>query len=323
MKVLFVGPTSPDHLMSCLWDGMQEVLGEANVFDGVGNPTLHTSTCESSEGGDRCLGSFNILHKLGGEQRLGRRHQQGERYDLVVVHSSYNRDYGPGWLAGHPSLPGAKIAYVEGWDAAWQIVPPEIIPDAVFRKEIDPTVSYPYQPQHLTFAAPTHWHVQPSQERPWDVVFIGNPDSAHPGNLEMRWKMCARVFATKRHHKAVVASRGLGFDAYFQLLRSSRLALCPAAADGSDSLRTYEAAACGAIPVFVGYPDYRRADWFDQETAIFCTPDSLADQIDDALSSPKLESMRRRMIENAKRNHTTKARALKVLKALGFDGAIG
>jgi hypothetical protein len=127
-----------------------------------------------------------------------------------------------------------------------------------------------------------------------------------------------QVFDTRRHHKAVVASRGLGFDAYYRILGSAKLALCPTAADSSDSMRTYEAVACGAIPVFVGYPNHTRDPWFPGETSISCEVDTLAAHLDDALSHD-LEPMRRRLRDHAIVHHTTKARALKVLTTLGFQ----
>jgi hypothetical protein len=211
------------------------------------------------------------------------------------------------------------VAYVEGWDAAWQIEKPEMAVDAVFRKEISPLVDYPYSPVHLTFAAPSGWfHPKQNMERVWDVVFIGNPDSVHPRKLNLRWDMMSQAFGTRTHHKAVMASRGIGYDAYFNILRTSKLALCPTAADSSDSFRTYEVVACGAIPVFVGYPDYKRDPWFPGETSISCEIATLAAHLDDALSHD-LEPMRQRLRDHAVVHHTTRARAIKVLTTLGFQ----
>lgn len=319
VKVLFVGPTSPDHLASCLHDGLQEVLGEQNVIDAVDSAWLHASSLSKlyeQQGAD-----FPMMLQAIAGAREGCRLKAIEKgsFDALILVSSFNRDESWDWARAWRDWlkPNGKIAYLEGWDAAWQIEQPRMPVDAVFRKEISHSVQYPYQPQHLTFAAPSRWF-HPDGERPYDVVFIGNPDSIHPRDPELRWRMMRQAFSTRKHHKAVMASRSIGYDLYFELLRKSKLALCPAAADGADSLRTYEVAACGAIPVFVGYPDHRRENWFDGDTAIFCTPNTLAEHLDNALSS-NLAPMRESLRQHAMKHETTAARALKVLRALGFD----
>jgi hypothetical protein len=324
MKVLFAGPRSPDHLACCVWDGLQEILGEQNVVDAVNSPWLHALSleklCQQQGSGERQFDFSLIIQSICGtrEGRKLKANDKGE-FDLLVLISSFNRDEGWEWARAWMSWlrPNGRVAYVEGWDAAWQIEKPHMPADAVFRKEISQQVQYPYDPQHLTFAAPERWFAWKEETRPYDVLFVGNPNAGHPNHLDLRWRMLSEVFRTRRHHASVIATRGIGHDKWFQLLRQSKLALCPTAADSSDSLRTYEAVACGAIPVFVGYPDYKRKPWFGGEHCISCTVDTLADHLDNALSHD-LTPMRQKLREHALEHHTTAARALKVLTTLGF-----
>ncbi len=333
MKVLFVGPTSPDHLGSCLWDGLQEVLGEENVVDAVDSAWLHASSLarlvERQVQGEGPADDFPLIVQSISGSREGRRLRKDDQgsFDALVLLSSFNRDEGWGWARSWLSwlAPKGKVAYVEGWDAAWQVERPEISIDAAFRKEIQPGFAYPYQPHHLTFAAPMRWlrsdgelNLTAASARPCDVAFVGNPNTGHPAALDLRWRMLSQTFATKRRHNSVLATHRLGHDVYFRLLRNAKLALCPTAADSSDSLRTYEAAACGAIPVFIGYPPFTRDPWFGGEHCISCTVETLAEHLDDALSRD-LTPMRERLREHVLASHTTRARALKVLKTLGFD----
>ncbi len=132
----------------------------------------------------------------------------------------------------------------------------------------------------------------------------------------MRWPALGKVFQTRRTHKSVIATRGLGYDTYFDTLRRSKLALCLPAADNADALRTYEAVACGAIPIFVGYPDHIRDPWFPNEACISCTVDTLAEHIDEALAHD-LTPRREVLMDWALKHHTTAARARKVLEVMG------
>lgn len=310
----------------CLYDGLQEVLGEPNVVDAIGCPWLHNSelACDlwPPAESERKLDSFFALDSISGQWEGRRLDRYDKDFDLIVVHACANRD--GDWGRVLPLLdllrPGGKVAFVEGWDAAWQVSRPDFRIDAYFRKEIMAGVGYPGLPHHLGFAAPARWFEPVPVEdaaRPYDVVFVGNPDSAHPGNPEMRWRMLSDLFRTRRHHCSVAATRGLGVEEYWRLLRQAKLALCPAAADGADSLRTYEAVAAGAVPVFVGYPDHVREPWFTGEHAIFCDSGTLVEHLDEALGHDQT-AKRRALLAHAKEEHTTRARAEKLLRCVGL-----
>jgi hypothetical protein len=315
VKALVVSCKSEDHLTSLVFDGLQEVLGEDNVVDAYGSPWLH-----SWPDSDRTQDV--------GTSRQGK--AWGENwgpFDLLVIHSCYNRDYEwphvASWLA--TLKPGGKVAYVEGWDAAWQIhCPPGTRADAYFRKEIKGSVSYPIAPHCLGYAAPSRWFWDGAltAERDLDVSWIGNPETGHPDSLDMRWDMLSATFRTRRKHACVIATKRLGMDLYRSLLRRSKLALCPAAADGADSLRTYEAVAAGCVPIFVGYPDHVRDPWLGGDMCFSCRPDRLPEVLDEALKqaqSGHLDQKRAALWEHARKHHTTAARARKILGVLGLS----
>lgn len=321
MRCLFVGPLDQDYLGSCLWDGLQEVLGEENVVDAVGSPWLHRSSCDrlcNDESMQR-LASPPIMREVGASREGMTLTDLSGDFDLIVLISSFERQHDWPWLMARMLTRlrhDGKIAYVEGWDAAWDIRPPRTRVDAVFRKEISNRVSYPYLPHHLTFAMPSRMFVETADgERPCDVFWSGNPEACHPHH-PVRWPMLGRVFHTRQHHRSVIATTALGWPVYWGLLRTSKLALCPSGADDTDAMRTYEAVACGAIPVFVGYPDHVRDPWFPPETCFNCTVDTLAEHLDEALGND--QSRRRRLLlAHAREYHTTRVRANKILSVLG------
>jgi hypothetical protein len=327
MKVLFAGPTSPDHLMCCLWDGFQDLLGKENVFASMPNAALEQRGCkQEGELSDRNMSVEPIVASISGSRpgkRLGAELACDELtdFDLLLVFSSFNRDHGWQRIRDLTARlrPKGKIVFIEGWDAAWQIEKPEISFDAYFRKELLPGGHYPYAPiYHLSFAAPARWFQPlPDVHRPYDVVFIGNPCSNHP-ERDVRWAMLQNVWKTRKRHASVVATAGLGHDTYWRILRQSKLALCPAAADGADSLRTYEALAAGCIPIFVGYPNHIRDPWFPPELIYDCQSDTLAEHIDEALSHD-LRPKRQPLLEWGKKHHATRTRAEKVLRVLGLE----
>lgn len=309
MKCLFVTSKSPDHLSCVLWRGLQEVLGEQNVVDAVGNPLLHRSTAGSGHGLEVICG-----HAEGKILRPG-----DGPFDLVVIHSCFTRELTWDFVFAllKYATKNVKVAYVEGWDAAWQVEPPQMMVDAYFRKEIKPGVKYPTPPHHLTFALPEESYTKRvGAPRPWDVCFIGSITTGHPDKLNLRRDMVGSLIQAKRLKDFVLATPGRGMAFYYDTLAESKLALCPVAADGADSLRTYEAMSAGAVPVFVGMPDYQREDWFTPDTAYFCGVGDVADCVDRALSVD-LTARRAALLEHGRKFHTTKARAEKVLRALG------
>ena len=319
MKCLFVtAREATDHLASCLWDGLQEVLGEENVVDAVGHRLLHNYTCGETEWqgetGDSRFGSKDVLGGISGRRHGRHLVDSEERFDLLVLNAAFLREFDWSWADPWVNRlnRGGKIAYVEGWDSAHEVHKPPIAVDAVFRKEIDPSFSYPYDCHHLTFAAPARWfHSEDeTRERPFDVFYSGTTHSN-----AIRWATLAAVFQSRQHHKSIVSSKHMGVSvpAYFNYYRQSKLALCPASAEGADSLRTYEAVACGAIPLFVGYPSWRREEWFGGKIFQCSRPDEVAAHIDAALDRD-LPAMRRELLAFARQHHTTRARAEKLLR---------
>ncbi len=321
MKCLFITSRSPDCLSSCLWDGLQELLGENNVVDAVGSIYLHRSSAEESCGGS-AFGHHALRDVSGTRDGLVHNAQDEGGYDILVINSCFNRDQSWEWAkTWRPLLkPTGKVAYVEGWDAAWDINPPQMDVDAVFRREISVSVSYPYAPRHLPLAAPLRWLSpvgvgEEDASRPMDVFFAGNPNSCLPGQ-PVRWQMLSKVFEAKRVHYSTVSTYGIEWTTYMKEIRRSKLALCPPGADGCDSNRLFEAAATGAIPVIVGMPTDRIRDpWFPGEICFSCTVDQLPGTIDEALNNDQT-GRRMALLDYARKHHTTRARAKRLLEAV-------
>lgn len=323
MKVLFVMcKQATDHLGSVLWDGLCEVLGEENVVDAVGHRLLHSSMCGELPYRGYAPWRFahaDVLSGISG-RREGRVWDGSESgFDLLVLNAAFLREYGWEWAKRWAGAlrAGGKVAYVEGWDSAHEIHTPLVTPDAVFRKEIDPGFAYPYSCHHLTFAFPSRWMHEDDLtcERPRDLFYSGTTHS-HPD----RWATLSAVFQSSARHQSVVASAHLGVSAteYFWHYRRSKLALCPASAEGADSLRTYEAVACGCIPLFVSYPPWRRDDWFSGKVFECAGAGDVAAHVDAALARD-LPAMRRELLAFAREKHTTRARAEKLLRLVGVS----
>ncbi len=316
MKCLFVTcKNSPDYLSATIFDGLQEVLGESNVVDAVHSPWLHQSFLDAAYG----TGPHPEVRMLTGS-REGAYLDDGHEndFDLMVVNAAFTRDFKWDRVRSWATRlkPGGKVAFVEGWDAAWQVTPLEIPVHAYFRKEIKPGVSYHQEPHHLSFAMPARMFQPTDLPRPVDVFFAGNPRSCHP-DRPVRWPMCKQVFSTRGMHHAVVSTVDMGgWEPYWEIMKKSKLALVPPGADDCESLRCYEAAAAGAIPILLCYPAYRREPWFPPETCFECGLEGLADCIDNALAT-NLTGRRAHLVEYAKKHHTTRSRAEKILEVLG------
>lgn len=323
MKVLFVTSRHRDYLALQTWDGLCDVLGEENVVDAVGCPWLHRSsvldylaspqaTAESRRGyhtGFACAAMVGM--------REGRTLERAEDYfDLLVMHSCYADDAAD--IIGGRLAPWNKAVWIDGGDDAHYAVVPPLTFDAYFRKEIDPAWAYPYQPQHLNFSAPERWFEPLGEEadRDVDIFFCGNPTTNHQG--ADRWGCCRHVFSMQRRCNVIMGTCGLGWAHYLSLLRRSKFALCPSGAAGCDSMRTFEAVAAGAIPVFVGYPERVREPWFPQDLVVqVADHHHLHEVMDSALDGHDLGPMRRGLREWCLKHHTTRARAQRVLDVLG------
>lgn len=332
MKVLFVTASHRDHLALTCWHGLHEVLSPGSVVDACGVPSLHRErledTNEYAESGRHFNTAFVCREWAVSLAPVLKPGDTG--FDLLVVNSCFITENGRDRYQAYKEIgdfqrllkPGGKTAFVEGNDNAHFVVEPGTAVDAVFRKEIDPGFAYPYDPVPLTFAAPDVWfrnmgaiecHSEESR-RDIDVFYTGNPET----NGCDKWAMCRKVFETRKRHNCILGTCGLGWDNYLALLRRSRLALCPSTAAGADSMRTYEAVACGAIPVFIEYPLFKREPWFtDREVIATGSLDGLPALLDAALSWD-LTDMRRRLLDHGREHHTTRARAQKLLEGVGL-----
>jgi hypothetical protein len=319
MRCLFVTcRKDPDYISSCLYDGLQEVLGEENVVDAVTSPWLHKSSLDAMYGTGPHPEVRAISGSRGGEVLYEGGHYK-HPFDMIVLNSCFVRDYD--WEWGRKLTrwlkTGGKVAYVEGWDAAWHVEPPQIPVDAYFRREINDAIPYPMRPHHLSFAMPERMFQPIDGPRPFDVFFAGNPRSCHP-DRPVRWRMLRELFSTHTMHHSIACTGTMGgWEPYWEIMKQSKLALVPPGADDCESLRCYEAAAAGAIPILLCYPAYRREPWFPPETCFECGLDGLADCIDHALSNDQTPR-RQALLEYARKNHTTRARAEKLLKVMGM-----
>jgi hypothetical protein len=348
MKCLFVTcKNDPDYISACLWDGLQEVLGEPNVVDAVNSPWLHKSSLDAMYG----TGPHPEVRAISGSREGEVLQDWCPWFDLIVVNACFVREHDwdwAKWVIKELLAPNGKVAYVEGWDAAWHHEPPQIPVDAYFRREINDAIPYPMRPHHLSFAMPermfpqetpkpsareqareiveqavlgNYWPTKDDKwwegDRPFDVFFAGNPRSCHP-DRPVRWRMLRELFSTHTMHHSIACTGTLGgWEPYWEIMKQSKLALVPPGADDCESLRCYEAAAAGAIPILLCYPAYRREPWFPPETCFECGLDGLADCIDHALSNDQTPR-RQALLEYARKNHTTAARATKLLKVMGM-----
>lgn len=324
MKCLYLTARHMDHMALMLWHGLQSVLGEENVVDALHVPLLHRSMAGEHYCGIAPKYEFTsdlVVWDIGAK-REGRVFKAGEHedgFDLLVVNACVLNDHGKDTVEWCAKMlkPGGKVAWVDDDDSPTLHKLTCLPVDASFRKEIDTAVAYGIQPHHLSFAAPEHWFAKeerPESERLIDVFFSGRTQV----DGSDRRGMMSKVFQTSKHHNVLVGSAGLGIGDYFQSLRRSKLALCPSSAGGADAFRTYEAVACGAIPVFIGYPQRIREPWFPEGTVIHCGVDDLPGVLDSTLQND-LGPVRQQLREWCLKHHTTRARALTVLKGVGLD----
>ncbi len=338
LKVLFATSAGDDHHSACLWDGLCDLLGEENVYDAGFTPSLHAGSgwggacARVGMGGNMAKpkdenevkGTNGSTGRVSGF-RAGRCWSGETDFDLLVLNAAFLRDHD--WHWAHTMRlalkPGGKVAFCEGWDGAgewhnpWTESNPPFPVDAVFRREFDPAVGYGYPcPVHsLLMACPRRWtDGSDNADRPIDVFYAANYTS-HP----LRWEVLSAMWQTRNPHRSIGASRGVGFENYFDFLRQSKLAICPPGAAAADSLRTWEVVACGAIPIFVGYPAYKREPWFAKDEAFHCdTAAQLPGVIDHALTGVDLTMMRLFLRDQVMANHTTRARAKRMLDLLGM-----
>jgi hypothetical protein len=309
MKALFVTHKESDYISSCLWDGLQELLGEDNVYDAVNCPYLHASNLPNPSRSISALRPGRTIY-----------HDRNLQCDLMVLNACFLRDF-DGHLAVNLKnqflKPHSKIAYVEGWDSDREIHWMDeigVAPYAVFRRELNPKVRYPYTCRCLMMSAPMRWFSE-AVYRPIDVFYTAQCNISDP-----RWDSLNQIFATQTRHKSLIGSYGVSTDRYFEYLSQAKLAVCPIGAAGCfDCLRTWEAVACGAIPIFVGWPDRIRNPWFADDEIFWCHEARQLPGIIDRALGMDLNAMRIKMQANAKQNHTTMARAKRLLDIIGLS----
>lgn len=302
MRVLFATFDGPDYLASCLFDGLQDVLGWASVFDAGHNIDFFPEWSEKV-----------TTNRLICNARPGLRLKDEANFDLLVLNACFLRQHGWDWAwqLRERLKPGGKIAYVEGWDDAAETHFPAFPIDAYFRREILPGHDYGYPAHHLDFAAPARWFdetLNKPVERDIDIYFAGTI-TTHPVRISMLPVLClARV-------KVVLGtSQTFSPAEHFALLRRSKLALCPPGAADCNCLRTWEAIACGAVPVFVGHPSRVRDPWLPNSTfGWFDSAAGLTEFIDHSLEFD-LGPIRAQLLEHGREHHTTRTRAEKLLR---------
>lgn len=310
MRVLFVTCKRGDYISSVLWDGLIEVLGTENVKDAAHSSHLHPIPGEDSTGdpqlniGRNPKATDNYLQDTEGN------------FDLMVIIDAVLCDFSWEWVDSLRSRlhPGAKVVFANGLDPADNEPIPPFPVDATFRREIDPRISYKVKPSPLLMAAPSRWFHKAGLEdsaRSFDVFYSGYPASP------VRWESVSKMFQTKKRHQSIGSTgSAIPYRVFFDLLRRSKLGLCPPGA-GSDCIRQWEVIACGAIPIMVGHPPRIRDPWFSEDEIFTCSVDDLPATIDRALSED-LTARRIRLTEKALAHHTTEARAKTMLRAVGL-----
>lgn len=318
MRVLFATHDGSDFLASTLWDGLQELLGPENVYDAGNNWEFHNSYFVRPS-------SCTASHAICGT-RLGKHMGDEGDFDLLVLNACFLNQYHDWhwpWRLRERLRPEAKVVYVEGGDSAHDMndprtrsVPPFHV-DKVFRREIDPEYRYPYEYEHLDFAAPARWireTLKWDRQRSIDVYFAGGA-----GSNPVRWEMMQYLFDTRRSYTFVYSQQSTQYNIPFtvnlDMLRQSRIALCPpGGCNCTSTMRLYEVLAAGAIPVYVKHA-CRKQD--PKTPGEWCHRLELLPVILNGLLCQDLEAYNRHVLEDALANHTTAARAKKLLDSVG------
>lgn len=322
MKVLFASAANtPDMSAGFLWDGLQTALGPENVADATYGKALRGSP-DGWWANDRPI----------------RWNPEGHRcpqpceddFDLLVATSTFLRDHDWGWLDNLSALlkPNGKVIWFETLDGAADVTPVGVGVDAVFRREIDPAIQYPYghKPLSLLCGVPERWFDDPkygwTAEKPYDVFNVSNAVSTgHPA----RWSSLAPTFCTLRRTKSLAGDGVLQPNtAYLELARKFKLIVDgPGGSGASDNGRTWETISLGGVPIFVDQQCRPRWPWFTGEHCFWCDrPDQLPAVIERALDSD-LDAMRLRLKAHALAWHTTEQRARQFLRMVEEDAWLG
>ncbi len=323
MKVLFVTAQTPDMSAAFLWDGLQAALGEGNVVDAVDSRYL--ASLRYSRPNGKCNGSdrddsFRWSHRV---MRFDE-----DNFDILVATSTFLRDHDWDWLLGLATSrlkKGGKVVWFETLDAATEFFALPFPVDAVFKREIDPAIQYPYahKPLALNCAIPARWFDDQlygwTEEKPYDVFNVSNAlTTGHP----TRWNSLSATFATTRRTHSLAGCGVLQpLDVYLHVARMFKLTIvAPGGGPSADNPRLWETIAMGGIPVLCGQPCRPHWPWFGPGEIFECQwVEDLPSRILHALDNCDLHAMRLKLKANALENHTTEARARQFLRMVEED----
>lgn len=319
MKVLFASAGhSPDMAACYLWRGLQDLLGPENVADAMYGASLR-GLPEGMWAHDR-----PVKYRPEGH----RTPLQGEDdFDLLVFTSTFLRDRDWDWLRAQKDRlrPGGKFVYYETLDAPTEWFVPPFPVDAVFKREIDPCVVYPFdhKPLSLLCSVPEEWFDDPlygwTDQKIYDVIHVSN---ARETGSPVRWDSLTAPLLTRRKIQALISTSAVVQPAttYLHVARMFRLVICtPGGGCSADSSRCWETIAMGGVPLFVGQPCRPRWPWFTRDHVFWA--DAVADAprvIEEALGSD-LDALRLRLKEEALKNHTSRARAAQFVRMVEED----
>jgi hypothetical protein len=303
MLVLFVSTPSHDVMSLFLYDGFADLLGEENVVLAEDYPYILRFPWG---GGGRVL--------AGRKKPSPVLKDRSREFNLIVLNAVFNRDHDWDWasqLARDCLAPSGVLAYIEGWDGHNEVFPaPPTLPiHRVFRREILPGFAYPYHAVPLTWACPAWWFDEERQNKNYDVTCLCSITS------DLRWKVMGKVLQTVTRYNCVVGG-GVHFDIYLRCTKESKFVVVPPGG-GSDCIRQWEAIGAGAVPIFVGHPPRVRDPWFGEGEVLECGVDDLPSVIDNALSGVCYWTMQKKLEARARAEHTTRARAEKVIRMTG------
>lgn len=323
MKILFASAAhTPDFAGNFLWRALQDLLGPDNVADATDGTALRGKP-HGQWANDRPI-KYHLHHRVPREGE--------DDFDLLVATSTFLRDHDWDWLGGvigrhlRRRKDGGKVVWFDTLDGAADVINPPCGVDAVFRREIDPAVQYPYehQPYPLLASIPEEWFDDPeygwTDEKPYDVFNVSNAvTTGHP----TRWNSLSPTFCTSRRTHSLAGAGVLqpGW-LYLKVMRQFKLVvIAPGGERAFDNSRIWETVACGGIPIFVEPACRPKWPWFTSLHIYECgQATDLPAVIEMALDSD-LSVMRRRIKEWAFKYHAGKARAQQFLDMVnGADG---
>lgn len=320
MKVLLFTDKGHDYIASTLYFGLCEVLGSENVIDFMGSPPYHPPYRENVDFPiyrySYYPGTPRQEELLPFERRVLPFIESGEIAAVFIFFSwerSYSWDIVRYWISRIRSNP--KIAFINGDDRIRpSTAPPEFLKSYVFQREILHSQNYPYKPIPLYMAIPERELVTSLGNPHIDISYLGNP--SHPSRAEV-----AQVVSRSQKLRFLVSNGSLlGWPEYIGVSRQSKFVFCPPGA-GWDCFRTYEAAAAGAIPVFL-HPDcsvISQPHFYPLTTAIYGKNVEVAvRRVEESVESGTWKERRRLVWSHTHEYHTTRARAQYVLKEMNL-----